>query len=362
MVGEDAGAWGGVIGPEHKVRRVTAEAALDAARAGLPDALIVDGAATSVIAGVRQLEGGPAVAILAHASHVAVRAALREAGADLVVAQISDAALLREALDALLRRGVRERALQAHSRELAELATFNEDLTALLVHDLKNPLAVVAANLRYVSDVIAEATGLGEGAAELLDAVQDSRSATARLVLMLGVVLDVARAEAGHLALAPLRGELVGMLRRRLDDRARAARERRITLAVAAESPPELWYEYDQEVLGRVIDQLLEGSLRYTPAGGRIEVGCMAVASGVELWVSNNGPEVPEHMRRSIFEKYAHLGSRSENRLLNLGVGLYFCRLAVEAHRGRILCDSRENWPTSFRIELTGHAPGPPER
>jgi signal transduction histidine kinase len=102
----------------------------------------------------------------------------------------------------------------------------------------------------------------------------------------------------------------------------------------------------------RVLINLLENSTKFTPVGGRIDIGAQTSEDGlfVKFWVRDNGPGIPPAERERIFEKFARL--RGKNKPGGLGVGLAFCRLAVHAHGGEIWVDSEVGKGTTFWLTL----------
>jgi signal transduction histidine kinase len=70
--------------------------------------------------------------------------------------------------------------------------------------------------------------------------------------------------------------------------------------------------------------------------------------------VRNDGPVIPEAARGALFDKFVQAGSAQENRRAGWGLGLYFCKLCVDAHRGHIGVQDEPGWPTSFVIRIPG--------
>ncbi len=112
--------------------------------------------------------------------------------------------------------------------------------------------------------------------------------------------------------------------------------------------------EVDEDLLARVIENVLDNGMRYTPAGGRLRVDGAASDGQVELRIANTGPAIPAAVRRVVFEKFGQ-ATQATGRM-NLGLGLYFCRLAMEAHGGRIWVDEAPQFPTVFDLAF-GDAP-----
>jgi signal transduction histidine kinase len=106
----------------------------------------------------------------------------------------------------------------------------------------------------------------------------------------------------------------------------------------------------DRTLLQRVLENILDNAFRYTSARGRIAVTLQST-NGVEIAISNDGPVIPEPERLRIFEKFQR-GPKDGASAGNAGLGLYFCKRAVEAHGGGIHVVETKDWPTSFRISL----------
>ena len=123
-------------------------------------------------------------------------------------------------------------------------------------------------------------------------------------------------------------------------------------LAIEVSGEPRTMVGLDVDLMGRVIDNLLDNALRYTPRGGVVRLGVSPGPIGVRLWLYNSGPSITEADRDRIFEKYERLTGVRGPRGGNRGLGLYFCRLAVEAHKGRISIDDADGTGARFLIDL----------
>jgi two-component system, OmpR family, heavy metal sensor histidine kinase CusS len=114
----------------------------------------------------------------------------------------------------------------------------------------------------------------------------------------------------------------------------------------------------------RAIENVVDNALRYTPSGGTIALIATRVGDDVELAIGNDGPPIPAEARLAIFEKYGQAGRHSGR--MNLGLGLYFCRLAAEAHAGTLELRETSEFPTLFVFRLPfarrtrRHTPVPP--
>jgi signal transduction histidine kinase len=277
-------------------------------------------------------------AVVIHVPEADFHRALRES-ADLaatVVWQIgrhlTDADAVRIALGQSYRRAEgRAQKLTTEKAQLEELLRLREELADMIVHDLRNPLTVIANGLQLL-----EGAAVEEADREYVAAVADTmRRASRRVEGLVDTLLDIARLEEGSLELdrrpldlGPLAAEVIAEERH-------LAQAKDVTLE--AELPPDLPQVLaDRDVLLRVLINLLDNALKFTEAGGRVWVEARrAEPDAVRVDVVDTGPGIPEGERERIFEKFTQVRGRSQPRR-GSGLGLAFCRMAVEAHGGRI--------------------------
>jgi PAS domain S-box-containing protein len=224
---------------------------------------------------------------------------------------------------------------------MAELGRFKDELAAMIVHDLKNPLSVIVSNYEYIIENF-------EGSAACLEALQDSQNAGKRMLRLLANLVDISRMEDGTIQVRRTDATLSSLLDLVAGQRRVIARSRRITIVSAP--PSHLRVPVDIDLMTRVIENIFDNGLRHTPAGGQIAIDLRAVGPDVELRIGNSGFSIPLAARETIFQKYRQATSDAGH--MNLGLGLYFCRLVVEAHGGRIWVEETVTLPTVFCIRL----------
>jgi signal transduction histidine kinase len=240
----------------------------------------------------------------------------------------------------LLRIRDQDRQLAERNRQLVELQRFRDEMAMLIVHDLKNPLSVVVSNLEYI---------LGDRLSlhpDHLEAAEDARTGAYRTLRLLANLLDLAKLEADRLVLRRSAITVRTLIEPILEQRARVFAARSVRLRSTL-TDDEL--VVDAELITRVVENLLDNAIRYTPDAGVVSVASTAGDRGCELRIGNSGPAVPPEARTRIFEKF---GQAEGGPQMNLGLGLYFCRLVVEAHGGRLLLEDNEDLPTVFSIVL----------
>ena len=106
----------------------------------------------------------------------------------------------------------------------------------------------------------------------------------------------------------------------------------------------------DGDMIKRVLINLLENAIKYTPQGSQVALGASSHKDEVEMWVQDNGPGIPPAERERIFDKFTRLHQNDTTR--GFGLGLAYCRLAVEAHGGSIWVEGDADSGACFKFTL----------
>jgi signal transduction histidine kinase len=217
--------------------------------------------------------------------------------------------------------------LESEKQRLEELQRLRQETTELIIHDLRNPLSAIAISLKMLTLVLPEA--VLQANHELLEIAQTSAQRMQRLVDSL---LEVSRMETGE-ARFDLRSFNLGPLLH--DVIQRNAILARKGVKIDTEIPFDLPVVADREKIDRVVVNLLDNALKYTPENGRIWVQGGQKAESVWVSISDTGPGIPAVDRERLFERFTQ-GSGDKLKRRGFGLGLAYCRLAVEGHGGRI--------------------------
>jgi signal transduction histidine kinase len=94
----------------------------------------------------------------------------------------------------------------------------------------------------------------------------------------------------------------------------------------------------------------MENAVKYTPMGGTITLSAAQDGSSIRISVSDSGPGIPKHLQKTIFDKFSRVKYKDAPK--GVGLGLAFCRLAVEAHGGQIWVESEPGQGSSFLFTL----------
>jgi signal transduction histidine kinase len=246
--------------------------------------------------------------------------------------------------------------IRAQRDRLLEVHRQNRQLAALMVHDLKNPLSSILSNVQFLTQSDAIAATDRES---LVDVLRASRSMF-RMVMNL---LDISRSEDGALVphwgafgLSALLNEVGSEMAHRLDDK-----EQTLTVTVA---PAVDEIVADRDMLRRVVENLLDNACKYSPRRARIAIEVVpsppragdAGTAAVELRVRDDGEGVPTAERGRIFEPYVRVDGggvpRPPEARAGHGLGLLFCRRAVEVHGGEIWVEDNPPRGSCFCVRL----------
>jgi len=250
---------------------------------------------------------------------------------------------------ALLALRERHQALTRRNEELAELQRFRDEMSSTVVHDLKNPLSVILANLSFAVEELRHAGDAIDP--DVSQSLVESQEAGRRLLRLLTNLADTARIEANRLETVAQPTSLSGILTQIAAQRRVLASTREIRIDVRV--PVEFEATVDVDLVTRAVENVVDNALRYTPSGGLIVLSAARDGDDFELAVGNDGPRIPDEARHAIFEKFGQTGRYSGR--MNLGLGLYFCRLAAEAHGGTLELRETAELSTQFvfRLPLT---------
>jgi len=248
-----------------------------------------------------------------------------------------------------------------------ELAQLRDDYTGMLVHDLRAPLTAIMNGIMMVK------RGLGgpisDQQQELLSiAHQGSQT----MLEMVNTLLDIAKMEQGRMTieLEPLSPYAV--IDETLDRLRVSAQDQKVQLAQQLAVGLPL-IEADREKLVRVLQNLLDNAIKFSPGGSvvtlggaglQLNAGCetgheqpglplklpaLGPGNWIAFWVRDQGPGIPAQYHERVFEKFGQVRGR---KVRGTGLGLTFCKLAVEAHGGRIWLQSAEGQGSTFALVL----------
>jgi K+-sensing histidine kinase KdpD len=227
-------------------------------------------------------------------------------------------------------------------QKLRKLEQQRDDLVHMIVHDLRGPLTGMVGYL----DMLARDKANAPNFERDLCAAQKSTKA---LCDMVSALLDVSRLETG---LMPLRSEAsdVGQLTHLALERLGALTYgRRILVHIPAHP---IMAHCDSTITGRILQNLLDNALKFTSPEGCIQITVVPEESCVRLSIADTGPGIAAEYHEKVFQKFCQVEARTIGSRRSTGLGLAFCKLAVEAQGGSIRLESEPGRGATFHLRL----------
>jgi signal transduction histidine kinase len=237
--------------------------------------------------------------------------------------------------------GASNEELRRTNEDLRRLQQLRDNLTHMIVHDLRSPLTGVLGAFDMVEF---EEKTLSASSRKLLDL---GRNAGRQILGMINSLLDISKIEAGELQPRCAQCDLSAAVQEALHLLGGLEGKR----AISIESPEEqVLLSFDRELIIRLVQNLVGNAVKFTDTNGTIRITIASAAGAVRVSVSDDGPGIaPEHHRR-IFEKFGQVNT-GESRV-GTGLGLTFCKLVAEVHGGRIGVESEVGKGSTFWFEL----------
>ncbi|MGB1253726.1 MAG: ATP-binding protein [Candidatus Promineifilaceae bacterium] len=237
--------------------------------------------------------------------------------------------------------------------EERERAEWRADLTRMIVHDLRNPITTLSSTMTLIENRLPDAHRV-----TVTDLLATARHGTANMLEMVDSLMDINRAEVGKfvvdaeaMRIEYLSAEIMAQLEP-------LAVQRGINLRVSAENDlPAVWG--DEEILRRVLVNLLDNAMKFTPSGGRVQLSLTSLPptstheAGVVAQIEDDGPGIPADQKTRIFDRFITF-NRGGGQIRGTGLGLTFCKLAIEAHEGHIWVDDGVDGGSVFTFTVPG--------
>ncbi|MBE2213002.1 MAG: hybrid sensor histidine kinase/response regulator, partial [Opitutaceae bacterium] len=230
--------------------------------------------------------------------------------------------------------------LEHHYARLRELEGLRDSLTHMVAHDMKSPLLAVQLSL----DVLR--FSLPKDDPDTTEILETARASLNAVVQMIAQMIDVSRLEAGSLPLERTRTDLNELVAEMLAKHRPLAARRQL----ASEASAPVIAEIDADIIRRVLANLIGNAIKFTPPDGVVRVVACTVDSVARVEVSDNGPGIAPELHATIFEKFGQV--RDDRAHLGTGLGLTFCKMAVEAHGGAIGVTSTPGAGSTFWFTL----------
>ncbi len=239
----------------------------------------------------------------------------------------------------------------ADATEERQLAQAREDLTRMIVHDLRSPLTAINASMKLLTEIATSDDAVGRSIHKTVDV---SQRALRKLLNLVNSLLDIAKMESGTITLDIKDSNFQSLAENVRVELSPLAEELNIEVRIDLPDPMPL-LAIDHEKIERVLLNLVDNALKYAPLDGLI---CVRVSqhpedgeNRIRVEVIDNGPGVPDEHKARIFDRFQQIdGSKAHRR--GTGLGLTFCRLTLEAHGGKIWIEDNPEGGSIFAFTL----------
>ncbi len=257
-------------------------------------------------------------------------------GADDFISKPVNALELRARVRSMLRIKQQYDALQG-------LLKLREDMVNMIIHDLRNPLVTV----RLASEILLHPEIPRD---KQVTKVQQILAAEKQLHLLVDSLLLMAKLEAGKLILDYRETDLYTLCKSAIADFEAIAAQKKLEFVFNLPEPGKM-IAVDTVLFRRILDNLLSNAIKFSPSKSQVILSAQYLESGgIKIQVSDSGPGVSAEFKQNIFEKY-EIGSLISG-IQQTGLGLAFCKVAIEAHGGLITVDDNVPKGSIFTLQL----------
>jgi signal transduction histidine kinase len=220
--------------------------------------------------------------------------------------------------------------LKDENEQLLELQRLRQETSDLIVHDLRNPLGVIYGSINMLELMLPE--GIYQENQELLDLAS---AACERMQRLVDSLLDVAKFTTGEMPMVVSEIQLEPLLEENVRRQSVVAHTRGVELVIDIREELPLVL-VDTEKMERVLTNLLDNALKYSPDGSQITIAAELDQNHIIVSIIDQGPGIPADQRNRIFDRFAQVSDNESPRRRGFGLGLTFCKLTIEAHGGAI--------------------------
>ena len=234
--------------------------------------------------------------------------------------------------------------------EELELQRMRDDLTNTIVHDLRSPLSSILGSMYFLEELAVNDPDSPAGQALAISI----RSAN-KLMNLVNSLLDIARLSTGQTLVELQAQQLEGVLDAAVEYLLPLALDSEIALIKQIEPDLPL-VRIDEDKINRVLVNLIDNALKFTPRGGQVTVSAERWTNGsgqavVRCAVRDTGPGIPPEYRTRVFDRFVQITNRTGRRR-GTGIGLNFCQLAIEAHGGKIWVEEAPGGGSEFAFTV----------
>ncbi|MCB0834572.1 MAG: response regulator [Bacteroidetes bacterium] len=241
--------------------------------------------------------------------------------------------------------------LEEKNKALVELQSLRDSLTQMVVHDLKNPLTGIMGCSELL---LTTSDNLSERQLSIMKKMDESAST---ILKMITDILDISRIEENKIKLRLEKFHIKEILEANANEFVFMMQKYKIESHIEVEAgTPDV--AADKDMVHRIVGNLLHNAIKHSTSGGVITLSARGDTRNGRMYVSikDTGEGIPPEYTEKIFEKFAQADLKKLGLKTDRGLGLTFCKLAVEAHGGKIWVDSQVGQGSNFQFFLPLHS------
>jgi PAS domain S-box-containing protein len=226
--------------------------------------------------------------------------------------------------------------LQESYEQLQQLETARDSLVHMIVHDMRSPLSATSLSLQVLDKY--EMKNISEKNRKLL---HQATLSIKKLIQMVNNLLDISKMESEQMKLSLADCDLVKVVQKVVSEYESLKEQRQFIVDLPTTAVQVVC---DPDLISRVIQNLFTNALKFTPKNGTIRVVIQSTEDSVQVSIKDTGPGIPSQYLKKIFDKFFQVEARE----YSTGLGLTFCKLAIETHGGQIGVDSEVDKGSTF--------------
>ncbi|MGR3219430.1 MAG: hybrid sensor histidine kinase/response regulator [Candidatus Anammoxibacter sp.] len=246
----------------------------------------------------------------------------------------------------------REKQMYAELTELHEELKINYEtlrkaeqardaMSHMIIHDLRSPLTTIQGFIQIMQHRRDEKT--------IIDYIPRILGATKNMAMLIKSILDISRLEAEKMPVSLVSLNILELINDVYEPFIPQADKEGIQLSVEPESR-DIVVAADKELMSRILQNLINNGLKHTK--DYVKISVTPQDDSIIISVTDNGPGIPEKYKVKIFDKYFRIEAGKDRKKYGVGLGLAFCKMAIEAQKGSIYVESEEGKGSSFNVKL----------
>ncbi|MBI5701400.1 HAMP domain-containing histidine kinase [Candidatus Saganbacteria bacterium] len=234
--------------------------------------------------------------------------------------------------------------IESDRQKIVDLEKLRDDLTNMIVHDLKNPLSgIVSANELLLDK------NIGPLNDNQRLCVENALAGAKKLMNLIMDILDVKKMEENRLEIKKVTFKLKEIKDSLSWINAGAKKDKK---EITFNFDQDLTVDADKDLIIRVIENLLSNAIKHTPANGKISLNIKKQNNNILFKVIDSGEGIPKEFLPRVFDKFFKVERQQLKTKIDTGLGLAFCKMAVEAHGGKIGVESELGKGSRFYFTL----------